>query len=523
MKSGLELLMPSLAVVLAAYGLSLLLNDAVTWSNPEYLVFSVPGAMDGGPGVSWKDLAKAFDPLTFDVVRPRFLNYLITALNVKFRLALYEYFIPPVNLSLMLFVTVVFSPLLLFLTLRNLVSSKSIACSVTCLYITSVGFLSTCVWFVQPGKILIHPMTMLLVWVLSTLQKRDGEKYFSEHSPRLVGLIFTLNLISLSVDDTYAITAAVACVLFWRLFIPRQFVADHIKRAGVAVFVFWVPFAVFFLFVWAIAPQISAAVGAGPCDYIGSALSQSASSVKTPYLLFLRDLSLTALAGTLLPHPFPADMSPIFLKLKFARSLVVVAVLAAVMHLAYTRRRAAPGLHASAGVSITDALIALVVYFVVQAVVQRIHPLITAGYYYASLTSIFVSILCALVIANLRASMQVFGQGVVLVLVVFQLANFVDLNERWKLYHVPTIPYSLSKVRTIYPNVVEDGGLPPTPEQRQRIDKIWHEWKGGRRVDLTGEPAWPAMQAWFLVEINALSGFVYRDPVRRCNAKGGAS
>src|SRR5438034_11697718 len=121
LRFGIEELLPAFAIGLAIYGLSFLLNNAITWSNPEYLVFSVPGAMDGGQGFAWQDFRKAFDPLTFDVVRPRFLNYLITILNVKFRLALYEYFIPPVNLSLMLVVHLVISPLLLFLTVRTLV------------------------------------------------------------------------------------------------------------------------------------------------------------------------------------------------------------------------------------------------------------------------------------------------------------------------------------------------------------------------------------------------------------------
>lgn len=98
----------------------LLFRGGIAWSNPEYLVFSVPGAVEYGVDFSSRDLLKAFDPLPFDEVRSRFLNYLVTVLNVKFRLALYEHFIPPVNLSLMLLVHLLSSPLLLFLTVRNL-------------------------------------------------------------------------------------------------------------------------------------------------------------------------------------------------------------------------------------------------------------------------------------------------------------------------------------------------------------------------------------------------------------------
>ncbi len=86
--------------------------------------------------------------------------------------------------------------------------------------------------------------------------------------------------------------------------------------------------------------------------------------------------------------------------------------------------------------------------------------------------------------------------------------------------HMPLIPYSFSKARNIYRNVVTDYGAAPTLQQTQRMEQIWRDWKNGRRKDLSQEKDWPASTAWFLVEINALSGFVYRDPVKRCGDPG---
>ncbi len=510
----------AIAVALAIYGLSLLFRPSVAWVNPEYLVFSVPGAMDGGPGFSWRDLAKAFDPLTFDVVRPRFLNYLITALNVKFRLALYEYFIPPPNVSLMLIAHLLLSPLLLFLTVRNLVRSNSIALSAACLYVASVGFLSTSAFFVQPGKVLIHPMAMLLLWILSTMQRRDPARYFSEQSRGLVALICILNFFALSVDDTYAIVATVACVLFWRLFFPKRADAEHLKHAGVAVFLFFAPFVLFILFAWKAAPELSAAVGAGACNYVGFAIEQSANAARTPFGQVFGNLSGTALGSSVFFHPFPDGVSAVELRLTRAGRFGVAFAVLAILYLVFSYRKAPAGPADEPAVSAIDAAGALVVYFVMQSVLQRFHVQITGGYYYASLTAIFFSILLACLVAALPRSRRWFGQAVLVVLMAFQLSNFIDLNTRWKAMHMPLIPYSLEKVRGIYKNVVADGALSPTDADRERMTAIWKGWKGGRRYDLSQEPRWPASEAWFLVEMNALSGFVYRDPVKRCGDAG---
>ena len=78
----------------AIFGISLLFDESVVWMNHEYLIFSLPGALLNGIQLKWADLFRGFDPLLFDVVRPRFINYVVTIFNVKLRLLTYEYFIP---------------------------------------------------------------------------------------------------------------------------------------------------------------------------------------------------------------------------------------------------------------------------------------------------------------------------------------------------------------------------------------------------------------------------------------------
>jgi hypothetical protein len=512
----LKIILTALALLLAAYGMSLLLNPDIAWSNPEYLVFSVPGSVDNGLALNWKDLFKAFDPMTFDVIRPRFLNYLITVINVKFRLALYEEFIPPVNLSLMLLVHLGASPLLMFLTVRNLVKSGSIAVFATCLYLTSVGFLSSGIFFVQPGKVLIHPMALLLIWVLSLIQKHDHGKFFAEHSPRLVALVFILNFIALSLDDTYIVVSLVAYLLFWRLFLPKSLTIQQLRRAILSSFIFFLPFLLFAVFVWKVAPELSEVAGAGRCDYFGFVLDQSSSVTKTPLWPVFRDLTTTAIASSFLLRPYPEAMSGVALKLTNFQILFVIAMLAVIAIFAFLGARKTTARSGWTTNPITAPFAALLCYFIFQAVLQRFHIQITGGYYYSSLTGIFVSIFAAHALASLQPRVSILGRSALLIMMTIQLLNFIDINQRWKNMHMPLIPYSLSTVRDIYRNVISDDFKISTPEQRQRMESIYKDWKTGVRRDLSSEPNWPGSMAWFLVEMNALSGFVYRDTVRKC-------
>lgn len=512
----LNLLLTGLALLLAAYGVSLLLNPEIAWSNPEYIVYSVPGSMDNGLAFTWKDLFKAFDPLTFNDLRPRFLNYLITVINVKFRLALYEEFIPSVNLSLMLLVHLVASPLLLFLSVRNLVKSGSIAFFATCLYLTSVGFLSAGAFFVQPGKVLIHPMALLLIWALSSMQKRDQGKFFAEHSPRLVALVFILNFIALSLDDTYIVVSLVACLLFWRLFLPKTLTIQQLRRATLSGFIFFLPFLLYAFFVWKVAPELSEAVGAGRCDYFGFVLGQSSSLTKTPLWPVFRDLTTTAIASSFLLRPYPDAMSGVALKLTNFQILFVIAMLAGIAIFAFLGSRKTTASSGWATNPITAPFAALLCYFIFQAVLQRFHIQITGSYYYSSLTGIFVSIFASYALASLQPRVSILGRSALLIMMTIQLSNFIDINQRWKNMHMPLIPYSLSTVRDVYRNVISDDFKTSTLEQLQRMEKIHKDWKAGIRRDLSAEPNWPGSMAWFLVEMNALSGFVYRDTVRKC-------
>ncbi len=411
----------ALALVLAAYGVSLLAQAGIAWSNPEYLVFSVPGAVDNGVGFTSRDLMKAFDPLTFDVVRPRFLNYLITVLNVKFRLALYEFFIPPVNLSLMLVVHVILSPLLLFMTVRNMVGSKIVALSAACLYLTSVGFLSVGAFFVQPGKVLSHPLALLLVWLLSSMYRNRPERYFAEHAPLRIAPLFGLNFIALSIDDTYAIVLLVACLLFWRLFLPRELTWPHVRRAALSCLVFFAPFLLFAAFVWKVAPALSEAAWRWALRrlrlYVRSVRQRGKGSALAGVARPVQHGDRQQPAGC----PYPDAMSAVGLRLGNLQVLLVALLLASSAFYAFVRASGqAPPAFEGRRIPVADSFMALVAYFVLQAILQRFHIQITGSYDYASLTGIFVSIFAACVIATVQPRRQWIAQTVVLVLMAIQ-------------------------------------------------------------------------------------------------------
>src|SRR5258706_2237812 len=285
------------SVPIALYGVSLLFDDSVGWMNHEYLIFSLPGALLNGIYLKWQDLFRGFDPLLFDAIRPRFLNYVITILNVKLRLLAYQLFIPPANLSIGLLTHLLLAPALFFVLASKLFQNRWAALLGTCLYVTSVGFLSSVAFFAQPGKNLIHVLTLVLFDSLASLHERENVRPFGEERTKIVMLVMLLNLVGISIDEQSLLVALVGAVLFYRLFLPVSLAVRDLVRSGRALTLYFGPFVAFFLFAAFAAPRISEKLGNGRCDFLAYFLQEAvARGEATPYWPFFYDLATTAIA-----------------------------------------------------------------------------------------------------------------------------------------------------------------------------------------------------------------------------------
>jgi hypothetical protein len=71
---GFNVLLATLVVVslpIAGYAISLLFDESVAWSSPEYLIFSLPSSLRTGTSLQWIDLFRGFEVQQWAVVTAR--------------------------------------------------------------------------------------------------------------------------------------------------------------------------------------------------------------------------------------------------------------------------------------------------------------------------------------------------------------------------------------------------------------------------------------------------------------------
>jgi len=516
---GLPHLLPVLALLsipIALYGVALLFDSGVAWSNPEYLVFSLPGSLRNGAALQWTDFVRGFEPHLFDEIRPRFINYIITIINVKLRLLSYSYFIPPVNLSIGTIVHVLAAPLLFYILCRKLSAGVWAALLGACLYVCSVGFLSTAAFFVQPGKNLDPVLTLLLLVGLATLHEKAKPLAFGEERRGIVAAIMFFNFVCISIDELCLVSSLVGVVMFFRLFAPVNFSRAQLLRSIRALFLYFLPFLAFLLFTAIAAPRIGYAAGAGWCDYLASFFTlANRPSTQGPFLIFMYDLISTSLASFFLPYPFPKGMAPFALSLSgwaaLALGIIIIAVLALI-----TRRAcfASPSLD-RLGVR-ERVFMTTIAYFILQTLLHRVGGQVTGGYYYCSLSALFVSLLLVSLFASPDAGLEKIVIPFLLpALMVIQIGNFLDLNTRWRSSNAIAIRTQLDRFHA-YPNLIITPDGPRTAEQNSRMVDLWSRWKRGEHLDEGLMQNWPVGDGWFLMELNALDGHIFRIPEWRC-------
>lgn len=506
-----------ISVGLALCGISLLFDDSVTWINHEYLIFSLPGALLNGIHLKWQDLFRGFDPYLFDVVRPRFINYVITIFNVKLRLLVYQYFIPPPNLSLGLIVHLLFAPVLFFVLSRKLFVDRWIALLGTCLYVASVGFLSSIAIFPQPGKNIIHTLTLALFVALATLHEKEQVRPFGEERPRIVALVMFMNLIAMSLDEQYVIVAMAGAVLFYRLFLPVSLLAPDLRRSARALGLYFAPFVAFFLFAGLVAPFISEKLGNGRCNYLGQFFQYTAEKLPViPFWPLFADITSTAVAATLLPEPFPPDMSAFKLYLQGWPLAAFGLCMAALLALLIKRAITAPGTLAQRLGLPWRLAFTVIVYFLLQTTLQRFHAQVTGGFYYEALAAIFISLLLISLFADARAGLEkIILLCLLPAFMVFQLTTFIELNGRWKSAHIPLNRMLLDNQHA-YPNLIVNENGPRGDAQTARMEDLWNRWRRGEKLDGSLVRNWPITDGWFLLELDALNGRIFKVDKPHC-------
>lgn len=532
----LVIILNATCLLLVGFALfSVFLPSNVT-SHPEYHRWIYKVVFNGN-SFKMSDFLNSFNILSFDWVRPRFIDYFFIILNVKFRLFLYNFFIPFQNLSLHFILTLAVAPILFYKFSRNILRSKKLAFYAVALYITSVGFLSNLVTLFQPAKALAHITVLALFLLLSILVKKNSSFSIKKDNYKIILAVLFLNFIGVSVDEGYLVMAAIAPIIFYELFIPQKYELGEIKKSCQKLLLFFLPFLLFLIFLTTLAPELTYQASGARVDYIEWISNKNQEMSQAPVLPLIYKTSVSSVASSFSPIFLLGEKLPIMLKpvwgwqnllVYFLYVLLIILFLFRRLFVRYPPLEKSVANYPVAGENkffnkkVLSFLIAMFVFLILQSFLMKMHPVISGVYYYCSLFSVLTSVIVALLFGRGRFFREdILGKFIIVVFMTVQIINFYDLNSRWMLFNKQWI--HLESVET-FPNLLRSESLIKnqtwidktglsyknlnhTPRLEQNTEKekvLWQRWKNGDGFDIKDVSVFTEQDALFLHEMDAL-------------------
>jgi len=220
-----------LLVFVYAFLLLVLLDRQNAWMQPEAFIIKSHVARTGDR-LSLNDLREAFQFWAFEYApRPnRPLSSLLDIVDTRFRTALWQVTLPHPSASLTHLFSLVLSPILLFLLMRNLGIGRRASLLAVSFYLASPGFLSLVVMLFRSGKPMTNFSIIAALTAASFLDRRrsQGEPCAFWPYLGLVGFVFA----STFWDESSLLMYPVLIIFFPGLFLHRRRIA---ALAGVAV------------------------------------------------------------------------------------------------------------------------------------------------------------------------------------------------------------------------------------------------------------------------------------------------
>jgi len=519
------------ALVIVLTTLALLFTYTATWMQSEYIVRWLPNAVVNGIDLKAIDWFRGIDSSAFDgAIRPRFISYGLTALTVKFRLWLYGFFVPFPNLSIAFIISIVATPFLYFFFSKALLGSRKAAFFATCLHLTSIGFISSTSYQYHQGKVLIQPVVVLLFLLLARLHSQPNAQYFGRERAGIVAGILALNFIGIAVDETYAVMACVGVVLFYRVFLPRQWNRNEIRESAIALFRYFVPFVLFAVFVF-ILPYLFK----GSPEFFVSNPDQY-------YITYVNSEAGRRLAfdGSLFPdiweslvettrsYFYPSAITTNFGLGGLAWWAFAAVFLFVLPFIVFSRKGRRVSLSLNKDL-VADRLlwglpVAVVIYIVASTILQQFHSQFVSGFYYGSLASVLLPLLPAALFLRWKGAPSAVGKILIIVMMTITasngfyftiggsgnhgnyLSNLVNrkhLDHKYPLDLWDTFPGMdvafRAKPRSVWSPQKEQ-------ETRDLLYSHWRNWKNGKPIDFSKISSWDSETMWFLVEMYYLQG-----------------
>lgn len=211
-----------LSLVLGMWGaFQFSLDRENAWMLPEVFIWK-QGEFKEHVNFHWTDLKLGMDTQLFEFSsrNSRPVSTYVEILDSRIRAMLWRFIPPHPNLSLVLLISLVLSPLLTYRWLRLIGLPRAPATAGALVFLFSPGNLSTSVMLFRPAKALTNAF---LLGVLVMLQKRENSQHDLEYAPAKKGLFGLLLLIcfGLFCDETALLVFPMLAVCYPRFTFSR--------------------------------------------------------------------------------------------------------------------------------------------------------------------------------------------------------------------------------------------------------------------------------------------------------------
>ena len=209
-----------LLIIVYFFFLPQLLSYDQAWMNPEEFVIK-SYILENGRTFGIGEFKKAFnwEALEFAPRPTRPLSSCFEIIDAKFRSWLWRYLPPHPSVSLSWFFSLVLTPWLLYLFLRNLNVGFNTAVWAICIYLLTPAVLGSIVMLFRPAKIMTNFFMILCLFVGSLIQKNQHEG--KEVSWKQVLFLTALVFISLFWDETAFLIYPAIFVFYFSIFRKR--------------------------------------------------------------------------------------------------------------------------------------------------------------------------------------------------------------------------------------------------------------------------------------------------------------
>jgi hypothetical protein len=489
-KISIEKLILLIAGVLSlAFLLRLFLVYDDSFVHPDFYRYILQETLRDGLPIQWHDVVNSLQLRSPGEFRPRFLAYLIQAIDQKLRLFSYEHVLTPPTFSPISWVLeLLVGPYFLFRAVVNLTSSRRAAVAATVVYLSTTGFLSGVTMVLLQGKNLSNVILILCIYLASDIAtKTAGEQHLYRAPGIQKYLLLGVMFLGLFLDEMPIFAFVAIPALFPELFIPGGLRNPQWREFLFNGLFFCLPALLFVALVLFVVPEITQKYFGFRFDYLGNTLlvgenTRGAKSLlEGPYARFSWDLVYQNAMTLFGFAAVPSQISP-FIKsdhgaypgtqvANAAKWVLVIGALAIATALATYGRP-------PARYYLRTIPVVFVGFFVFLTLLLIRHIPIATGYYYGAIYSVLFAVFVGLCYGALDTASPVLratAAATVLFLVIVGASNFSQVNRGWIITHNETL------VRGSFQSIVQLSE--PRRLRRSELLEIWHAWKDG---NLTG-------------------------------------